>query len=150
MVGAEVNYINAPFLAGERGIRVIETRSQRTEGYSSLIRLTAIGSEGEHLVCGALFGEEDFRIVRVDDYNVEAVPRGHILVLYNEDRPGMVGFIGQLLGQAGINIAMMNLTRQKVNGKAVSLVNIDSPIPEAQLEELRAHPHILAVRQIDL
>ena len=62
----------------------------------------------------------------------------------------MVGFIGQTLGKAGINIAMMNLTRHKVNGKAISLVNIDSRIPEAQLEELRAHPSILAVRQIEL
>jgi D-3-phosphoglycerate dehydrogenase len=150
MVGAEVNYINAPYLASERGIRVTETKSQRTEGYTSLIRLTVNGSEGEHFVCGALFGEEDFRIVRVDGYNVEAVPKGHILVLYNEDRPGMVGFIGQVLGKAGINIAMMNLSRQKINGKAVSLVNIDSRIADAQLEELRSHPSILAVWQIDL
>jgi D-3-phosphoglycerate dehydrogenase len=150
MVGAEVNYINAPYLAGERGIRVIETKSPRTEGYSSLIRVTVIGSEGEHFVCGALFGENDFRIVQIDGYNVEAVPKGHILVLYNEDLPGMVGFIGQLLGAAGINIAMMNLTRQKINGKAVSVVNIDSPVPEAQLDALRAHPHILAVRQVEL
>jgi len=150
MVGAEVNYINAPYLAGERGIRVIETKSQRTEGYTSLIRLTVKGSDGEHFVCGALFGEEDYRIVRVDGYNVEAVPRGHILVLYNEDRPGMVGLIGQVLGEAGINIAMMNLTRHKINGKAVSLVNIDSPVPDALLEELRTHPSILAVSQIEL
>jgi D-3-phosphoglycerate dehydrogenase len=150
MVGPEVNYINAPYLAGERGIRVIETKSPRTEGYASLIRLTVSGSDGEHFVCGALFGEEDFRIVRVDGYNVEAVPRGHILVLHNEDRPGMVGFIGQVLGKAGINIAMMNLTRHKINGKAISMVNVDSRIPDAQLEELRTHPGILAVRQIEL
>ncbi len=150
MVGAEVNYINAPFLADERGIRIIQTKSPRTEGYSSLIRLTVKGADGEHFVCGALFGEADYRIVRVDDYNVEAVPKGHILVLHNEDRPGMVGFIGQLLGQANVNIAMMNLTRQKINGKAISLVNIDSRIPEAQLEELRAHPGIVAVHQIEL
>jgi D-3-phosphoglycerate dehydrogenase len=150
MVGPEVNYINAPYLAGERGIRVIETKSPRSEGYSSLIRLTVNGGDGEHFVCGTLFGDEDYRIVRVDGYIVEAVPHGHILVLHNEDRPGMVGFIGQTLGKAGINIAMMNLTRHKVNGKAISLVNIDSRIPEAQLEELRAHPSILAVRQIEL
>ncbi|MHB8707765.1 MAG: phosphoglycerate dehydrogenase, partial [Desulfuromonadales bacterium] len=150
MVGSEANYINAPYLAGERGIRVIETKSPRTEGYASLIRLTVSGSDGEHFVCGALFGEEDFRIVRVDGYNVEAVPKGHILVLHNEDRPGMVGFIGQVLGSAGINIAMMNLSRHKINGKAISLVNIDSRIPDELLEELRSHPSILAVRQIEL
>jgi D-3-phosphoglycerate dehydrogenase len=150
MVGPEVNYINAPYLAGERGIRIIETKSPRTEGYTSLIRLTVSGSEGEHFVCGALFGEEDYRIVRVDGYSVEAVPKGHILVLHNEDRPGMVGLIGQVLGQANVNIAMMNLTRHKINDQAISLVNIDSRIPDAQLEELRAHPGILAVRQIEL
>ncbi len=86
----------------------------------------------------------------MDGYNVEAVPKGHILVLHNEDRPGMVGFIGQVLGKAGVNIAMMNLTRKKINGKAISLVNIDSRIADAQLEELRAHPSIVAVRQIEL
>ena len=150
MVGDEANYVNAPFLAQERGIRVIETKSPRTEGYASLIRVTINGGEGEHFVCGALFGEEDFRIVRVDGYNVEFVPNGHILVLHNEDRPGMVGFIGQSLGEAGINIAMMNLTRHNINGKAVSMVNIDSRIPDALLEELRAHPSILAARQIEL
>ena len=150
MVGDEANYVNAPFLAQERGIRVIETKSPRTEGYASLIRVTINGGEGEHFVCGALFGEEDFRIVRVDGYNVEFVPNGHILVLHNEDRPGMVGFIGQSLGEAGINIAMMNLTRHNINGKAVSMVNIDSRIPDDLLEELRAHPSILAARQIEL
>lgn len=150
MVGDEVNYINAPFLAGERGIRVLETRSPRTAGYDGLIRLTVSGGDGEHSVSGALFGEEDYRIVRIDDYNVEAVPKGHILLLHNEDRPGMVGFIGQVLGRAGVNIAMMNLTRQKVNGRAISLVNIDSRIPDAQLGELRANPAILAVRQLEL
>ena len=150
MVGDEANYVNAPFLAQERGIRVIETKSPRTAGYASLIRVTINGGEGEHFVCGALFGEEDFRIVRVDGYNVEFVPNGHLLVLHNEDRPGMVGFVGQKLGEAGINIAMMNLTRHNINGKAVSMVNIDSRVPDELLEELRAHPSILAARQIEL
>lgn len=150
MVGAEANYVNAPFLARERGIRVIETKSQRTEGYASLIRLTVDGGEGEHFVCGALFGEEDYRIVQVDGYSVEAVPRGHLLVLHNEDRPGMIGYIGQALGKAGVNIAMMNLTRHKINGRAVSLINVDGRIPDDLLAELRAHPHILAARQIEL
>jgi D-3-phosphoglycerate dehydrogenase len=150
MVGDEANYVNAPFLARERGIHVVETKSPRAEGYASLIRVTVNGGEGEHFVCGALFGEEDYRIVGVDGYNVEVVPQGHILVLHNEDRPGMVGFIGQMLGKAGINIAMMNLTRHKINGKAVSMVNVDSCIPDSLLEEMRAHPSILAARQIKL
>jgi D-3-phosphoglycerate dehydrogenase len=150
MIGPEANYINAPHLAKERRIRVTETRSQATRGFSSMIRLTVIGADGEHALCGAMFGEGDYRIVQVNGCNVEAIPKGHILVLFNEDRPGIIGFIGQILGEAEINIAGMNLTRQSVDGQAVSLINIDSCISDETLEKLRAHPHIVAATQIVL
>jgi D-3-phosphoglycerate dehydrogenase len=150
MIGPEANYINAPHLAKERRIRVTETRSQASRGFSSMIRLTVVGTEGEHAICGAMFGEGDYRIVRVNGCNVEALPHGHILVLFNEDRPGIIGFIGQVLGEAKVNIAGMNLTRQAIDGQAVSLINIDSCIPDETLEKLRAHPHIVAANQIVL
>ncbi len=150
MIGPEANYINAPHLARERRIRVTETRSQSNRGFASMIRLSIVGSSGEHTVCGAMFGESDYRIVRVDGCSVEALPDGHILVLQNEDRPGIIGFIGQILGRADINIAGMNLSRQSVDGHAVSLINVDSCIPDATLDELRAHPHIISASQIVL
>ena len=150
MIGPEANYINAPHLAKERGIRVTETRSQTNRGFASMIRLTVVGSQGEHSICGAMFGENDYRIVRVDGCNVEAIPNGHILVLQNEDRPGIIGFIGQVLGEDGVNIAGMNLTRKKDNSLAVSLINIDSCIPDETLEKLRAHQYIVAANQIAL
>ncbi|MEJ2469548.1 MAG: phosphoglycerate dehydrogenase [Desulfuromonadales bacterium] len=150
MIGPEANYINAPHLIRERRIRVTETRSQATQGFASVIRLTVIGADGEHAVSGALFGEEDYRIVRVNGCYVEAIPKGHILVLFNEDRPGIIGFIGQILGDAQINIAGMNLSRQSIDGQAVSLINVDSCIPDETLEKLRAHPHIIAANQIVL
>lgn len=150
MIGPEANYINAPHLARERGICVTETRSQTSRGFSSMIRLTVVGAQGEHAICGAMFGENDYRIVRVNGCYVEAIPHGHILVLFNEDRPGIIGFIGQILGEAQINIAGMNLTRQSIDGQAVSLINVDSCIPDETLERLRAHPHIVAANQIVL
>lgn len=150
MIGPEANYINAPHLAKERGIRISETRCQTTRGFSSMIRLTVVGAKGEHAVCGAMFGEDDYRIVRVNGCYVEAMPHGHILVLFNEDRPGIIGFIGQVLGEANINIAGMNLTRQSIDGQAVSLINVDSCIPDETLEKLRANPHIVAANQIVL
>lgn len=150
MIGPEANYINAPHLARERRIRITETRSQASHGFSSMIRLRVVGADGEHSVCGALFGESDYRIVRVNGCNVEAIPKGHLLVLFNEDRPGIIGFIGQVLGEAEINIAGMNLTRQATDGEAVSLINIDSGIPDETLEKLRAHPSIVAANQIVL
>jgi D-3-phosphoglycerate dehydrogenase len=150
IVGPTVNYINAPHLARERGIRIVETKSKDSEGYSSLIQLNIVGKNGEHSVAGAMFSETDYRIVSVDGYNVEAIPKGQILVLFNADRPGMIGFIGQVLGEANINIAMMNLSRQVTNDKAVSLISVDSCIPEETLEKLRAHEHILAAHQLAL
>jgi D-3-phosphoglycerate dehydrogenase len=150
MIGPEANYINAPHLARERCIRITETRSQTNRGFASMIRLTVVGAAGEHAVCGAMFGEDEYRIVRVNGCNVEASPHGHILVLFNEDRPGIIGFIGQVLGEAQINIAGMNLTRQSTDGQAVSLINVDSCIPDETLEKLRAHPHIVAAHQIVL
>jgi D-3-phosphoglycerate dehydrogenase len=150
MVGPEVNFINAPLLAKERQIRVTETRSQTTRGFSSMIRLEVVGADGVNSVCGAMFGEDDYRIVRVNGCNVEAIPNGHILVLFNEDHPGIIGFVGQLLGEAKINIAGMNLTRQSIDGQAVSLINVDSCIPDETLEKLRAHEHIVTANQIVL
>jgi D-3-phosphoglycerate dehydrogenase len=150
MTGAMVNYVNAPHLARERGIRVVEARSSTTEGFANIIRLTVSGAEGERSVCGALFGENDYRIVRVDDYHVEAVPEGNLLVLHNDDRPGVIGFIGQILSEAGVNIAMMNLSRRKIKGRAVSLINVDSRIPEKVLAKLRANEHILSAVQVHL
>lgn len=150
IVGSMVNYVNAPHLARERGIRVVEARSSTAEGFSNMIRLTVSGAEEEHSVCGALFAQNDYRIVRVDDYHVEAVPEGNILVLLNADRPGVIGFIGQVLAEAQVNIAMMNLSRRKIKGRAISLINVDSAIPDAVLERLRGNEHILSAVQVRL
>jgi len=148
MLGSAVNFVNAHHLARERGIRVAETRSDMSEGYASLIRLTVYGTEGSSAVWGALFRENDYRIVQVDGYPVEAAPDGHILMLRNDDRPGVVAYVSRLLSEAQVNIAMMNLSRRKIQGKAVSLINVDSPIPETVLEQLRAHEYIRSATQI--
>ncbi len=150
IIGPLVNYVNAPHLARERGIRVVEARSSTAEGFSNLIRLTVSGSDGERSVCGALFAENDYRLVRIDDHHVEAVPQGHILVLHNEDRPGVIAFIGQVLAEANVNIAMMNLSRRKILGKAISLINVDSRAPESLLEKLRSNENILSAIQVSL
>ncbi len=149
-LGSMVNFVNAPHLARERGIRVTETRSSAAEGFSNMIRLTVSGVEGDRSVCGAVFGDDDIRIVRIDDHHVETIPAGPILVLHNQDRPGVIGFIGQVLGEAGINIAMMNLSRRKIQGRAMCLINVDSRIPETVLQALRNNEHILSAVQVEI
>jgi len=150
MVGSLVNFVNAAHRARERGVRVIEAKSNIAEGFSNMIHLTVTGEDGEHSVCGTVFAADDYRIVRVDDYHVEGIPEGHILILHNDDRPGVIGFVGQALAKGNINIAMMNLSRRKIQGKAISLLNVDSRIPDSVLDELRGNEHILSAVQVQI
>jgi len=150
MVGGQVNFVNAPHLARERRITVVEAKYSVSDGFSNLIELEVETADGVHTVSGALFGDEDIRIVRIDGFPVEAIPEGCILVLRNQDRPGVIGFIGKVLGEAGVNIAMMNLSRRKIDGQAVSLITVDGEIPEAVLEMLRNDECIVAADQVKL
>ncbi|APG28010.1 phosphoglycerate dehydrogenase [Syntrophotalea acetylenivorans] len=150
IVGPSVNHVNAPHLARERGIQVVERSCDMSLEFANLIRLTVVGSDGESSVSGSLFGDQDYRIVRVDDHHVEAVPDGHILVMHNQDCPGVIGFIGQVFGESGINIAMMGLSRRKIQGRAISLITVDSKIPEEVLQRLRSNPHIISAVQVNL
>jgi len=150
MLGEQVNFVNAPHLARERGITVVESKTSTSEGFSSLIELIVETADGEHSVSGALFGDEDIRIVRIDGFPVEAIPEGCILVLRNHDRPGVIGFIGKVLAEAGVNIAMMNLSRRKIAGQAVSLITVDGEVPDAVLETLHADACIVAADQVKL
>ncbi|UWZ80010.1 phosphoglycerate dehydrogenase [Geoalkalibacter halelectricus] len=151
LLGEVVNYVNAPHLARERGVAVVEVSNPSAEGYSNLIRLTVETGETRRVVAGALFDGRDLRIVRIDDHQLEAMPEGHILVLLNVDRPGVIGFIGQVLAEADINIAMMNLSRRtRRGGEAVSLITVDSPVPEAVLARLLGHESILSAVQVEL
>jgi D-3-phosphoglycerate dehydrogenase len=136
MLGDDVNYVNAPLLAQERGIRMTEARSKTADEFASMIRVRVTGKTGDHSICGALFGTGDYRLVRIDDYPVEAVPAGHLLVLRNQDQPGVIGGVGQVLADSGVNISMMNLSRRKVNGKAISLIGLDSTASDEVMKQL--------------
>jgi D-3-phosphoglycerate dehydrogenase len=145
-----VNYVNAPLLAKERGIKVREIKTKDTEGFTSLITLRIKNDDGEHSLAGTLFGRDDPRIVRVDNFITEATPDGNILFMHNYDKPGVIGTIGNSLGKNGINIAKMHLSREKTGGVAISLIHVDEPIPEKILTRLSSQPHIISVKQITL
>lgn len=147
VVGSMVNYVNAPFIARERGIDIVEAKSSQTEGYATLMRVTIEDASGLRSVSGGLFGDRA-RIVQIDNYDLETTLEGPILVLYNHDQPGVVGYIGQLLGEAKINIARMNLARGQ--DEALSVLNIDSPASTEVLDRIRAHEAIRSVVQVIL
>jgi D-3-phosphoglycerate dehydrogenase len=145
-----VNTINAPALARQRGLKTSQVTSNRHEDYLSAIAVRCSGPEGSVEVVGSVFGKHDLRIVRVDGFEIDAHPEGHLLVLRNADVPGIIGQVGSILGEAGVNIAAIHLSRTRPHGSAFSIVNVDSEVPQEVLERLRAVEHMDHVTPIRL
>lgn len=145
-----VNFINAPIIAKERGIKVIESRSSSVEDFTNMISITVTTTKEKNYTAGAIFGRQDPRIVRIDKFTLEAIPEGNMLVLYNYDKPGVIGNLGTTLGNNGINIARLQLSRQQVDGQALVVLSTDSPVPEDVLGKLRALPHVISVAQVEI
>ncbi len=145
-----VNVVNAQELARERGLSIAEVKLAESADYASTIGVKLEGASGSIEVVGSVFGKHDQRIVRVDRFKIDAVPEGNLLVLRNEDVPKIVGKVGSILGDAGVNIGRIHLSRSSESGQAFSMINIDSPAPPAVLAALRAVPHVISVTPIHL
>ncbi|MCX7918656.1 MAG: phosphoglycerate dehydrogenase [bacterium] len=145
-----VNYVNAPFLAKERGIKVIESKSSEAEDFATLVAVTVKTESKESTVVGTLFGKNDPRIVRFDGFHVEMVPFGYIVIITNEDMPGVLGSVGVMLGKHNINIAGLTLGRKEKGGLAFTGLNVDESVPDNVLNEIRKLPHIISARLVKL
>ena len=150
ILGNGVNMVNAPVIAKQRGIKVVESKSDQSEGYISLIRLILMGDGKETSASGTLIKRDAPRIVMVNGYPIEAEPTGYMLFFTNYDRPGVIGRIGTILGDAGVNIAGMRLGRTQPGELAIAILNVDSPVPEEVMEKIRALPNITFAKLVDL
>jgi len=150
ILGNGVNMVNAPLIAKQRGIRVVESKSDQSEGYISLIRLRLRGDGKETSTSGTLIKRDAPRIVMVNGYPIEAEPTGYMLFFTNYDRPGVIGRIGTILGDAGVNIAGMRLGRTQPGELAIAILNVDSPVPENVMEKIRSLPNITYAKLVDL
>jgi len=146
----QVNAVNAPKIAEERGIEVTEEKTHQSEDFQSLVTVTVGDGDKEIGACGTLFAGDDPRIVRLDGYRVDAVPHGQMLVVRNYDRPGVLGLIGTVLGDNDVNIAGMFNGRETLGGEAMTVYNLDESVPETAVEEIRADERIIEVTQITL
>lgn len=146
----EVNLVSAPLIARRRGLSVSERKTASSEGFGSLITAVASTARGSHLVAGALFGTSEPRIVRVDEYRVDFEPFGHILIHWHDDRPGIIGAIGTILGRNGINIAGLNLGRKARGERAMAAVSVDDEVPAPVLQEIRNMDSIHDIKLVDL
>lgn len=145
-----INHVNAQFIAQERGINIIESKSLSPGDFTSLITVIVKDEEGERSVSGTVFGKNELRIVNVFGYALDAVPEGCLLISENKDVPGVIGSLCVKLGELGINIARMHLGRESIGGRAIALINIDSPIPKDVMSRLTELPNIIKVTQVEL
>jgi D-3-phosphoglycerate dehydrogenase/(S)-sulfolactate dehydrogenase len=146
-----VNEVSAPALARERGLSVKEVKTSDTPDFSSLVSVRLrCGNGASTEVAGTIVGKREPRVVRVDKFELEAVPEGAILVMHNEDKPGVIGNVGRTLGEAQVNIAQFALARDRKSGEALALVNVDGAAPADVLERLRSLPNVRSVHQVTL
>jgi D-3-phosphoglycerate dehydrogenase / 2-oxoglutarate reductase len=146
-----VNYVNAPLVAEERGIEVREESRRASRDFTSLVRVTAVTDGDTFAVAGTIIGRENQpRLVRALGYEVEIELASLMLFVVNEDRPGVIGRLGTILGESGINIANMAVSRNRRSAKALMVLTLDSPISDELLERLRAEPGFVEARAIVL
>jgi D-3-phosphoglycerate dehydrogenase len=138
-----VNYVNSVIVAKERGIKIEESKATMLEEYTNLITVEIKTDTGTRTVSGTLFTKKDARIVKIDEFHVDAIPEGYMVVAHNIDVPGIIGQIGTLLGKNNINIAAMTFGREKPGGKTLSVLNVDSQVPESVLNDIRKAKNIL-------
>ncbi|MFC6975024.1 phosphoglycerate dehydrogenase [Halomicroarcula sp. GCM10025709] len=146
----QVNAVNAPQVAEDRGIDVTESKTSSADDYQSLITVTVSDGEESVSVCGTQFAGDESRIVRIDDHRIEAVPHGHMLVVRNRDEPGTIGFIGTVLGESDINIAGMFNGRETIGGEALSVYNLDEQPTAEVLDRLNGDDRIIETTYVAL
>lgn len=145
-----VNPVNAPFIAKQRGIEVKEVKWSDAGNYTSLIRLHVKAGAHTHQLAGTLYNKKDPRIVESNAYPVEVIPEGHMLLIYNFDRPGVIGTVGRILGEHDINIARMQCSRAQKGSDALLILGLDELPPPHVLDSIKRESDILSARPVDL
>ena len=150
-VSARVNLVNAFLIAEERGINVTSSYTEAGNDLAPAIRTRVLTSSGEQTVAGTLFSHgSDGRITEINGFHIEAIPHGHMLVMRNRDVPGVIGHVGTILGERGVNISRFHLGRRERGGEAMAVIEIDMPLNNETLEQLRSFPHVISARPIEL
>lgn len=143
-----LNYVNAPMVAKERGLKLVESKVSEHEDFTNLIAVTVKNGREVRRVSGTIFGKSNPRLVQIDDFYLEAVPEGTVLVVHNHDKPGVIGNLGTLLGKNQINIARMQLGLTK--NEAIAFYNVEGEVTAKILEEIAKVPNIISVRKVVL
>lgn len=152
-VSDRVNVVNAFLIAEERGIKVT-TSYVRSGNTPPAISASILDSTGEHIIAGTVFGvgggERAGRITEINSFRIEAIPHGFMLVMHNRDVPGVIGRVGTILGDAGINISAFHLGRRERGGEAMAVIEVDAPLDDRTLGVIQAFAPVISANQIEL
>jgi len=131
-----VNFINAPFLAGEMGIIINEIKTGANSSYTNLLTIECETAKEKKLLAGTVFGNNELRVVNIDSYHLELKPEGYMLFYTNIDKPGMLSTVGKILADANINIAGLSLGRLAGGKEALTVINTDSEIDQKVMHQI--------------
>jgi D-3-phosphoglycerate dehydrogenase len=150
-VSARVNVVNAFHIAEERGISVTASYKRAGERIAPAISTRVVTTNHEQTVSGTLFGPGgEGRITEINGFRLEAIPHGYMLVTRNRDVPGVIGHLGTVLGEHGVNISRFHLGRRERGGEAMAVIETDAPLGETALNALRSYEPVISARQIEL
>lgn len=143
-----VNMVSAPVIAKERDIDITEVKHDRPTEYQTLVSLTVTTESQTRTVRGTLFAGKEPRFVDIKGIPMDAKMGPHMLYLTNKDKPGFIGGLGTVLGNAGINVATFNLGRSEIGGEALALIEVDQEVDDSVLDELRALPQVVRAQAL--
>ena len=133
----DVNPVSAPFIAKERGIQISTTNQEKSGAFEGYVKITVATAEREHSVDGTIYNDSKPRFIQIKGINIDAEVGAHMLYTTNQDVPGIIGILGQTLGENGVNIANFTLGRKIEGGEAAALLYVDEPIQKDVLEKLK-------------
>jgi D-3-phosphoglycerate dehydrogenase len=148
LLADSVNMVSAVTIAKERGMKIEETTRGQDGTYESYVKLTVVTDAYDRSVAGTVFSDGRPRIIQVRDINMEFEVTPHMLFVRNADKPGFIGRFGTLMGEAGVNIATLNLGRDKPGGDAICLVSTDEPISDKVLSAVKSLPMVLRANRL--
>lgn len=150
-LGDSVSYINAPVLAAERGIQVMQIKGLKTAEYTNLVSCQFTLEDGEEIImAGTLLDHKEPYLVQVNEYRMNFVPEGHLLIMGSYDKPGVIGRVGTLMATNNINIASWHTGRSEPGGNTLTVLTLDHALPEALLEELRTLDFVRHAHQVEM
>jgi len=150
ILGDMVNFVNVPVHVKERNIKVTESIRSEAEDFTNLISIRVKTSEQENLVAGTIFGKKEPRMVRINDFRLEAALEGYLLLIYNIDTPGTIGAIGTCLGKNNLNISLMNVGQVLERGQNIIFLRTETPVSQKVIKELLAMDNVDIVQSIEL